>query len=312
LSSTTYFYVKVIKLTHDFCTFGSKLQKMKVTIVGLGLLGGSFALALREKYPRMYFIGVDNNPTHSQLALAKGISDEILALKEAIPQSDLVVLAVPVNYIMDLLPQVLDLVLPHTTVIDLGSTKQMICDIADNHPKRSQFVAVHPMAGTENSGPAAAFKELLTDKNVIICDKEKSAHQSLVLVESLLKSIDMKLHYMTPAEHDLHLAYVSHLSHVTSFALGFTVLEKEKDEDNIFSMASTGFSSTVRLAKSSPAMWAPIFDQNREKLSRALADYIEFLQQYKTYIDNRDTQASFDFMTRANEIRRVLSGIEKK
>jgi prephenate dehydrogenase len=236
----------------------------------------------------------------------------MLPLDKAVPQSDLVVLAVPVNHILDLLPQVLDLLQPNATVLDLGSTKRMICDIADAHPKRNRFVAAHPMAGTENSGPSAAFKELLPDKNVIICDREKSDADAVALVEALFRDIGMKIHYMTPDEHDLHLAYVSHLSHVTSFALGYTVLEKEKDEQNIFDMASTGFSSTVRLAKSSPAMWAPIFDQNRENLSRALGDYIEFLQQYKNFIDERDTAASFRFMQRANEIRRILSGIEKK
>jgi len=285
---------------------------MNISIVGIGLLGGSYALNLRDKYPKMNFIGVDASDIHGRLAVAKGIVDEMLPLDKAVPQSDLVVLAVPVNHILDLLPQVLDLLQPNATVLDLGSTKRMICDIADAHPKRNRFVAAHPMAGTENSGPSAAFKELLPDKNVIICDREKSDADAVALVEALFRDIGMKIHYMTPDEHDLHLAYVSHLSHVTSFALGYTVLEKEKDEQNIFDMASTGFSSTVRLAKSSPAMWAPIFDQNRENLSRALGDYIEFLQQYKNFIDERDTAASFRFMQRANEIRRILSGIEKK
>jgi prephenate dehydrogenase len=285
---------------------------MTTTIIGIGLLGGSYALNLRDKYPKMRFVGVDASEVHGQLALAKGIVDEMLPLTAAVPQSDLVVLAVPVNFVAELLPQVLDLLPPRGTLLDLGSTKQLISEVANAHPRRSRFVAAHPMAGTENSGPSAAFRELLPNKNVIICDADKSDADSLALVEALFKEIGMKLHYMTPEEHDLHLAYVSHLSHVSAFALGYTVLEKEKDEQNIFDMASTGFSSTVRLAKSSPAMWAPIFDQNRENLSRALADYIEFLQQYKQFIDNRDISASFDFMKRANEIRRILSGIDRQ
>ncbi|MFN4147044.1 MAG: prephenate dehydrogenase [Runella sp.] len=285
---------------------------MNVTIVGVGLLGGSYALALRDKYPKMHFIGCDHSEIHGRLAVAKGIIDEVLPLQEATPLSDLVVLAVPVNHIVELLPQVLDWLPPKGTVLDLGSTKKLICDTADTHPRRAQFVAAHPMAGTENSGPSAAFRELLPDKNVILCDADKSHADSVALVEALFRDIGMKIHYMTPEEHDLHLAYVSHLSHVTSFALGYTVLEKEKDENSIFEMASTGFSSTVRLAKSSPAMWAPIFDQNRENLSRALGDYIEFLQLYKNFIDRRDIEASFAFMQRANEIRRILAGIEKK
>ena len=167
------------------------------------------------------------------------------------------VLATPVNTILTLLPAVLDQLPAEATVLDLGSTKETICALADQHPKRGQFVAAHPMAGTENSGPGAAFRELLPGKNLIICDREKSQPDSLSLVEAVFSDIGMKLFYMTPQEHDLHLAYVSHLSHISAFALGLTVLEKEKDEQAIFDMASTGFSSTVRLAKSSPQMWAP-------------------------------------------------------
>lgn len=285
---------------------------MTISIVGIGLLGGSFALAVREKYPKARFIGVDASPVHGQLALAKGIVDEMMPLTEAVAQSTLVVLATPVNTILTLLPDVLAHLPEAGTVLDLGSTKAGICALVDLHPKRTQFVAAHPMAGTENSGPGAAFRELLPGKNLIICDREKSEPDSLSLVEAVFRDIGMKLFYMTPQEHDLHLAYVSHLSHISAFALGLTVLEKEKDEQAIFDMASTGFSSTVRLAKSSPQMWAPIFDQNRDNVSQALADYIDFLQRFKAVIDDRDVPASLDFMARANVIRRVLEGIDKR
>ena len=285
---------------------------MIITIIGTGLLGGSFALAVREKYPKARFVGVDASVVHGQLAVAKGIVDEVLPFEKAVNQSVLVVLATPVNTIIELLPRVLDALPDYGTVVDLGSTKETICSVVEAHPRRAQFVGAHPMAGTENSGPGAAFRELLPGKNLIICDREKSQPDSLTLVESIFRDIGMKLFYMTPQEHDLHLAYVSHLSHISAFALGLTVLEKEKDEQAIFDMASTGFSSTVRLAKSSPAMWAPIFDQNRQNVSQALTDYIEFLQQFKTAIDSGDTGESFGFMARANVIRRVLEGIEKK
>lgn len=285
---------------------------MNISIIGVGLLGGSLALALREKYPKARFMGVDASAVHGQLALAKGIVDELVPLDAALPQSTLVVLATPVNTILSLLPTILDNVPADATVLDLGSTKQSICELADAHPNRSQFVAAHPMAGTENSGPGAAFRDLLPGKNLIICDREKSHPDCLKLAEALFSDIGMKLFYMTPQEHDLHLAYVSHLSHISAFALGLTVLEKEKDEQAIFDMASTGFGSTVRLAKSSPQMWAPIFDQNRDNVSQALADYIEFLQRFKALIDDRDVPASLDFMVRANVIRRVLEGIEKR
>jgi prephenate dehydrogenase len=285
---------------------------MNVTIIGIGLLGGSFALALRDKYPRMRFLGVDASAVNAQLAVAKGIVDAVLPLPDAVSQSDLVVLATPVNVVLTLLPAVLNALPDAATVIDLGSTKGQICELADRHPRRASFVAAHPMAGTENSGPGAAFRELLPGKNLIICDRDKSQPDSLKLAETLFRDIGMKIFYMTPQEHDLHLAYVSHLSHVSSFALGMTVLEKQKDEHRIFEMASTGFGSAARLAKSSPAMWVPIFDQNRQHVSQALGDYIEFLQQYKHIIDSGDLAASTAFIQRANDIRRVLEGIEKR
>jgi len=285
---------------------------MIVSIVGIGLLGGSLALALREKYPNMTFLGVDKSVVHQKIALAKGIVDRIVDLDEAIASSELVVLSTPVDVITKLLPTVLDKLPAGSTVIDFGSTKEQICAIADKHPKRKQFVAVHPMAGTENSGPGAAFRELLPQQHCIICDRKKSSPDAVALVEALLKDIGMKIHYMNPVEHDLHLAYVSHLSHVSSFALGLTVLEKEKNEKAIFRMAGTGFSSTVRLAKSSPQMWAPIFQQNKANVSRALGDYIEYLQKFKAAIDSEDINSSLDYMTRSNDIRRVLEGIEKK
>lgn len=285
---------------------------MIVSIVGIGLLGGSLALALREKYPKMTILGVDQSVVHQKIAVAKGIVDRIADLDEAISVSELVVLATPVDVISALLPEVLDKIPEGRTVMDFGSTKELISGIANGHPKRAQFVAVHPMAGTENSGPGAAFKELLPNQHVIICDREKSEKDSVALVEALLRDIGMKIHYMSPEEHDLHLAYVSHLSHVSSFALGLTVLEKEKDEKAIFRMAGTGFSSTVRLAKSSPQMWAPIFKQNKANVSRALGDYIDYLQKFKTAIDSEELDSSLEYMTRSNDIRRILDGIEKK
>ncbi len=285
---------------------------MTISIIGVGLLGGSLALVLREKYPNLHLVGVDRSGVNQKIALAKGLVDEILPLETALERAELNVLAIPVDGIRQLLPPILDQLPAGRTVMDLGSTKETICQIADAHPKRAQFVAAHPMAGTENSGPGAAFRDLLPGKNVIICDARKSHPDSLALVEAFLRDAGMRIHYMTPAEHDLHLAYVSHLSHISSFALGLTVLDKEKDEKAIFDMASTGFSSTVRLAKSSPNMWAPIFDQNKDNVSKALGDYIDLLQRFKQAIDGRDVAQSREFMARANEIGRILGGIEKK
>lgn len=283
---------------------------MNICIIGLGLLGGSFALGLQQQEEKHHFIGVELNPEHAAKALELGLVQQVLPLDEAVAQSDLVVLAVPVNAISGMLPRIMDQLRDNAVLIDFGSTKEQICRLADQHPKRQQFVAVHPIAGTENSGPQAAFAGLLHDKIMIICDREKSSPQALAMAEELFRQLHMRLSYMDAVSHDLHLAYVSHLSHITSFALGATVLEKEKDEENIFNMAGSGFSSTVRLAKSSPEMWAPIFTQNSRNISEALDTYISKLQEFKRIIDNQDEAASFELMKRTNEIRRILKGLE--
>ncbi|KAA5547788.1 prephenate dehydrogenase [Adhaeribacter rhizoryzae] len=285
---------------------------MNICIVGLGLLGGSFALGLKQQDQSYNFIGVDSNPNHANRALELEIVNEILPLEQAVVKADLTVLAVPVNALIAMLNPVLDLLPEQATLIDFGSTKELICRVVEKHPKRAQFVAVHPIAGTENSGPDAAFAGLLPQKIMIICDQEKSRPESVKLVESIFRQLDMRLSYMPADSHDLHLAYVSHLSHISSFALGATVLEKEKDEENIFNMAGSGFSSTVRLAKSSPDMWAPIFTQNSRNISAALDSYIRKLQEFKNMIDNQDEAASYELMKKTNEIRRILSGIDPK
>lgn len=284
----------------------------KICIVGVGLLGGSFALGLRDKLPGVYIYGIDAKPQHAEKALSLGIIDEISTPEKAVPLCELTVLAIPVNLIAEQIHHYLDLLPTESVLVDLGSTKQLICQQADLHPKRGRYVALHPIAGTEFSGPEAAFANLLPSKIMIMCDVEKSAPSAYHYVKLLCQVLAMRIEFMGSAEHDKHLAYVSHLSHVLSFALSATVLDKEKDEKSIFAMAGSGFSSTVRLAKSSPAMWAPIFIQNRANLLEALENYISKLQQFKTIIANNDEQASRALMSHANEIRRVLEGIEKK
>lgn len=279
---------------------------MIICVIGLGLLGGSFALGLKARITPVTILGVDNNLQHAKQALDRSIADEVLPLEEAVSKADLVVLATPVNAILQQLPVVLDMLPEDATLIDFGSTKQQLCEAVAAHPKRGQFVATHPIAGTEYSGPEAAFATLLEGKTMIICEKENSRAASLLMVEQLCRSLSMSLRYMPAAEHDLHFAYVSHLSHISSFALGLTVLDKEKNEKNIFDMAGSGFSSTVRLAKSSPQMWGPIFSQNRENVSEALAGYIAQLQQFKQAIDARDEEQTKALMAKANDIRKIL------
>ncbi len=284
---------------------------MNICIAGLGLLGGSFSLGLKSFRDDIYVYGVDINTKNAEAALKLGIANTIVDLEEGVKQAELIILATPVNVLSQQVVKVLDLIEEGCIVTDFGSTKEEVCKVADTHPKRNQYVAAHPIAGTENSGPESAFPSLLKHKMMIICDREKSVSGFVEKLEDLFKSLEMKIAYMNSVEHDRHIAYVSHLSHISSFALGSTVLDKEKDERSIFAMAGSGFSSTVRLAKSSPDMWAPIFTQNQKNVSEALDAYIKKLQFFKRIIDENDQQSSYILMKDANEIRRVLHGITK-
>lgn len=283
---------------------------MTTAIIGLGLIGGSFALDLRRLNLCGEVIGVDLDEDNAQRAMVLGIVDRYTSLANAVQQADLVVLAIPVNYLPDVLNQVLDLADNNQLVIDMGSTKSNVCKRVKDHPNRKNFVACHPIAGTENSGPDAAFSGLYTGKVNIICDRDLSAENQVEKTLQLFDALEMKTIFMTSDEHDKHIAYVSHLSHISSFALGKTVLELEENEKNIFNMAGSGFESTVRLAKSSPDMWAPIFEQNAENLSEALGAYIDILSQFKQMIDQRETADMHRFIGEVNDIKRVLNGIK--
>jgi prephenate dehydrogenase len=285
---------------------------MKTTIIGLGLIGGSIAIDLRAAGLARVLHGVDANPENGKRAIELGLVDDMSSLKEIVPSSDLVVIAIPVNALSKMLPGVLDIIKPGAVVIDAGSTKASICKAVATHPNRSAFVASHPIAGTENSGPDAAFQGLFRDKTNIICEKDRSSANALATAEKVMDALGMHTIFMEAEEHDKHVAYVSHLSHVSSFLLGQTVLDIEKDEKNIFALAGSGFASTVRLAKSSPDMWAPIFEQNLDYLSQALQEYIMHLQKFHYHLLKRDTKELHRIMSGANEIRRVLEGIELK
>lgn len=285
---------------------------MKITVIGLGLIGGSIALDLRKAGLATTLVGVELRPENGSKAVELGLVDRILPEDKALQQADLVILAIPVNAVCQLLPSVLDSVSANAVVIDAGSTKGLICKSVASHARRGQFVAAHPIAGTENSGPEAAFHGLFHDKTNIICEKDKSSDRSLALAQKVFDALGMNTIFMEAEEHDKHVAYVSHLSHVSSFLLGQTVLDIEKDEKNIFALAGSGFASTVRLAKSSPDMWTPIFEQNLEYLSQALLEYIMHLQRFHYHLMKKDTKELHRIMSKSNEIRRVLEGIELK
>ncbi|NNF32839.1 MAG: prephenate dehydrogenase [Saprospiraceae bacterium] len=279
---------------------------MKVSIVGLGLIGGSIARDLKSQI-NVTVYGVDNNPDHAVQAMELGLVHEMKSLEEAIAESDVIVMAIPVNHIESILPSVLDQVDVHQTVIDVGSTKEKICAGVQSHVNRSRYVAAHPLAGTEYSGPTAAIPRLFVDKKNIICERDLSADDALEVALKIFRSMGMKTYFLNPGEHDKHLAYVSHLSHVSSFMLGLTVLDIEKDESQIFNLASTGFASTVRLAKSNPNTWAPIFEKNKEHLATALDSYINYLIKFKKAIEGNDESTSRELMQEANDIKRILN-----
>ena len=279
---------------------------MKVAIFGIGLIGGSAAKDLRAAGFCTEIIGVGRSEQNCKLALELGLVDKIVSKEEAIEQADLIILTVPVNVLIDELRFVLDRVQPHQVITDMGSTKGIIIDAIKDHPNRKQYVASHPMAGTENSGPAAAISDLFKGKVCIICDKENSNTEAVELIEKMYTVLGMRLKYMDAHQHDMHAAYISHISHISSFVLAATVLEKEKDEEAILEMAGGGFESTVRLAKSSPEMWAPIFQQNKNYLLEVMDTYIEKMYHFRNLINKNKNEELKEFMNSANEIRKIL------
>jgi prephenate dehydrogenase len=281
------------------------MERKRITIIGLGLIGGSLAIQLHEKKISSRLIGVDANPEHGVKALELELVDELLSIDAAIKQSDVIVLAIPVDRMTDLLPQVLDKI-DQQIVVDLGSTKSQLVAAVTDHPKRGRYVATHPMWGTEYSGPAAAVRGAFENKAVIICNANESDADAVAWTKAMYKKIGMHLLEMEAAAHDLHAAYVSHISYITSFALANTVLEKEKEENAIFELASAGFESTVRLAKSNPAMWVPIFLQNKENVLDVLDEHIEQLKKFRNSIHEGKEKELMNLIEDANKIRRII------
>lgn len=278
---------------------------LTVAIVGTGLIGGSMAIVLKEKGIAQKVIGVEANEQHAMKAIELGLVDEVTDLDKAIEQSDLIVLAIPVNAVEELLPKVLDRV-DKQVVMDVGSIKAGILAAIENHPKRKRFVATHPMWGTEYSGPEAAVHGAFAGKATVICDKESSDKDAVELVEDIYRKLKMHLVYMNSTEHDVHVAYISHISHITSFALANTVLEKEKGEDAIFELASAGFESTVRLAKSNAAMWVPVLMQNRENVLDVLNEHLSQLRKFKACLEKENSEYLQELIENANKIKKII------
>lgn len=283
---------------------------MKVGIIGLGLIGGSMAIDLKRKGFADQILGVEAEPVNASAAEKIGLVGRIVSLDECVRQSDLVVLAVPVGAAVRMLPEILDKIGESgdtdKVVMDVCSTKEHLARNVKYHPCRRQYVASHPMAGTEYSGPWAAMPGLFDGHACIVCDSEESSQKAVRMVEDLYDVLNMRMIYMNSSSHDMHAAYVSHISHVTSFALALTVLDKEKDEKHIFDLASGGFSSTVRLAKSSPEMWTPILSQNRENVLHVIDTYVEKMMAFRKAIDEGDDEAVRELIEDANRIRRII------
>lgn len=281
---------------------------MKVFVIGIGLIGGSFAIDIRAAFNEAKLYGVDKNEQHLDKAISLGIIDEKSTFDE-LDEADVVIVSVPVDVTVKLLPKILDKINDECLVFDVGSTKKKLCTSVEDHPKRRNYLAAHPIAGTEFSGPQAAIANLYRGKTNIICEVEKTAFKLQERGMEIFSRLGMRIRYMDPASHDKHIAYVSHLSHISSFMLGKTVIEKEKNERDIFDMAGSGFASTVRLAKSSPEMWTPIFRHNKENVIETLTEYIANLTQFKELMEEDNFVEIYKEMEDTNHIKAILKGI---
>lgn len=281
---------------------------MTIAVVGIGLIGGSLMIDLRKRGFTDKIIGVDSNLQHRNIAQLCGLVDETDELESAVDKSDLIILSTPVDANCEMLPGILDRINGTSKVVtDMGSTKGRIARVSEGHPNRGRYVALHPMAGTELSGPLAAIGRLFDYKTAIICDPELSDKDALRLIEKMLDVLNMRKVYMNSSDHDVHVAYVSHISHITSFSLALSVLDKEREEQNILTLAGGGFESTVRLAKSNGDTWAPIFLENSQYIIEVMDNYIEKMNLFRKLIAENDKEGLKALMEEANKIRKILN-----
>lgn len=279
-----------------------------IFVIGVGLIGGSLCLDIKKIYPKVKVYGIDTSIENLDMAVKLNLIDYKSSL-DVLYKADLVLISTPVDVANKIIIDVLNNINSKSLVIDFGSTKTNICSTVDNHKKRRNYLASHPIAGTEFSGPNAAFSGLFNNKTMILCDTEKTDPNLLATAETIFRTMDMNIRYMDSFSHDKHIAYVSHLSHISSFMLGKTVMDKEKNENNIFDMAGSGFESTVRLAKSSPEMWVPILELNKENIVESLEEYIMNLNNFKNLLQNDKFGELKNQMTRTNYIKNILKGL---
>ncbi len=279
---------------------------MTTFVIGIGLIGGSFALSLKDNNLTQCVLGYDASPANLSQALELGLIDKEVDLEEGIAQADLIVLSIPVDSMPTLAIKVLNRVSPNQVVIDMGSIKEELCEVISMHANRRNFVATHPMWGTEHSGPQAAQKNAFKGRTCVICEQEKSNPEAVELVKNIYTTIGMPVIYMDADEHDIHVAYISHISHITSFALALTVLEKEREEQHIFDLAGGGFESTVRLANSSASTWVPILTRNKYNVLDVLREHIHQLQIMRKALESDDRETLTKMMRKANTIQKII------
>jgi len=278
-----------------------------VGVIGLGLIGGSMALDLKRRGFAGEVLGVEQDPVAAEAAKTIGLVDEVVPYEDCISRADIIVVAVPVGAAVKMVPDILNRFgEEEKIVIDVCSTKSQICHATQYHPRRGQFVSTHPMAGTEYSGPWAAQPGLFDGRACIFANTEESSPKAVKTIEELYAVLNMRPIYMNAEQHDVHTAYVSHISHVTSFALALTVLDKEKDEKHIFDLASGGFSSTVRLAKSNADMWVPILSQNHDNILHVMDTYINKMKDFRDAIATYDEKHIRELIQEANRIKKII------
>ncbi|MCR5018750.1 MAG: prephenate dehydrogenase [Bacteroidales bacterium] len=277
-----------------------------VGIIGLGLIGGSMGLDLKSRGFASRVLGVEQDPLSADAAVRLGLADEIVSFDDCVSRADIIVVAVPVGTAVKMVPQILGAIGPGQVVIDVCSTKEQICLATRYNPNRGRFVSTHPMAGTEYSGPWAAMPNMFDGRACIFANPEESDPSALKLIEEMYSVLNMRPIYMDAAQHDVHTAYVSHISHITSFALALTVLDKEKDEKHIFDLASGGFSSTVRLAKSNADMWVPILTQNRDNVLRVIDTYLDKMKEFRDAVAEYDEARIRELIQEANRIKKII------
>ncbi|MGB3751346.1 MAG: prephenate dehydrogenase [Arcobacteraceae bacterium] len=277
-------------------------KQLKFGIVGLGLMGGSFAKVVKKYNLSSSVVGYDHNKEHQKQALALNLIEKIVDIDELL-SCDVIVLCIPVDAIIKFMPT-LENISKDTTVMDFGSTKKLI---VDNIPPsiRKNFIAAHPMTGTEKFGPSAAIDELYEGKTIVLCDLDVCADLHKQRVLDIFNAIAMRIVEMDSATHDIHACYISHLPHAIAYGLANTVMSHE-DPENIITLAAGGFKDMSRIAQSSSLMWTDIFRQNRENLLSALDKYDTQMKSMKEMLKNKEYDKLSKWMDKANSLHDIL------